>query len=51
MTPSNFRRTKNMSESEELSNPMLFSPPPPLEFEEKNIDSSKEIGQHEPFQV
>ena len=40
MTPTKFR--KSHVEQEEVTNPMLFSPPPPIDFDEENY--SKEIG-------
>ena len=45
MTPTKFR--KSQMEQEEVTNPMLFSPPPPVDFEEENYP--KEISQLDPI--
>uniref|UniRef100_A0AC34QTP1 PH domain-containing protein n=1 Tax=Panagrolaimus sp. JU765 TaxID=591449 RepID=A0AC34QTP1_9BILA len=47
MTPSYFRKTNDYDES---NNPMLFSPPPPLDIEE-SIDSDKRINQLDPVVI
>ncbi|KAE9555478.1 hypothetical protein FO519_001333 [Halicephalobus sp. NKZ332] len=48
MTPTKFR--KNQIEQDEISNPMIFSPPPPMDFDDGTY-ISKDIGQLDPVVI